>query len=81
MPLLSGKRPIEITVTQPLISIVCVNRRKARCERRPPAGSAAMPVRTPWLVIHRDMRSVKQIRIIKSWIVRAFEVASREQVT
>ncbi len=43
--------------------------------------SAAMPVRTPWLVIHRDMRSVKQIRIIKSWIVRAFEVASREQVT
>lgn len=35
----------------------------------------AMPVRTPWLLVHRDLRNVKQLRIIRAWIVRAFEIA------
>lgn len=34
-----------------------------------------MPVRTPWLLVHRDLRSVKQLRVVRSWIVRAFEIA------
>jgi DNA-binding transcriptional LysR family regulator len=32
----------------------------------------AMPVRQPWLIVHRDLRSLPTIKIVQKWIVSAF---------
>jgi DNA-binding transcriptional LysR family regulator len=34
-----------------------------------------IPARTPWMVVHRDLRAVRQIRTVKTWIVRSFRQA------
>lgn len=35
------------------------------------------PVRTPWLIVHRDLRRQPAIRLVHRWIVDAFAVALR----
>ncbi|SJZ89350.1 DNA-binding transcriptional regulator, LysR family [Enhydrobacter aerosaccus] len=37
-----------------------------------------LPTRTPWLLVHRDLRAVKQLRTVRRWIVQAFEGAQGE---
>lgn len=37
-----------------------------------------LPARTPWLVLHPDLRGVPAIRAVASWIVQTFAQASRE---
>jgi DNA-binding transcriptional LysR family regulator len=34
-----------------------------------------IPARTPWMVVHRDLRAVRQIRTVKAWIVKSFRQA------
>jgi DNA-binding transcriptional LysR family regulator len=34
-----------------------------------------IPARAPWMVVHRDLRAVRQIRTVKAWIVKAFHRA------
>ncbi len=38
-----------------------------------PEGSTPFPVRTPWVVTHRDMRKSAPIRAVSKWIVETFE--------
>jgi len=37
------------------------------------------PVRTPWLLVHRDLRKVEQLRTVRTWIVNAFQTAQNRQ--
>lgn len=37
----------------------------------------ALPVRTPWLLVHRDLRRVREVAAVHRWIVAAFAQASR----
>jgi DNA-binding transcriptional LysR family regulator len=41
----------------------------------------AIPARVPWLVVHRDLRAVRQVRTVKAWIVAAFREASKPRAT
>ena len=34
-----------------------------------------IPARTPWMVVHRDLRAVRRIRTVKTWIVKSFRRA------
>jgi DNA-binding transcriptional LysR family regulator len=34
-----------------------------------------IPPRTPWIVVHRDLRAVRQIRTVKAWIIKSFHRA------
>jgi hypothetical protein len=36
------------------------------------AGTSPPP-RSPWLVVHRDLRSQPSIRLVQKWVVRSFE--------
>jgi DNA-binding transcriptional LysR family regulator len=35
----------------------------------------SLPVRTPWLIVHRDLRSLPNIRLVARWIVVTFGAA------
>jgi len=36
-------------------------------------SNAPLPIRIPWLVVHRDLRAVKQLRTVRNWIAQAFK--------
>jgi DNA-binding transcriptional LysR family regulator len=38
---------------------------------------ASLPVRTPWLIVHRDLRHLPNIRAVSRWIVATFGAALR----
>jgi DNA-binding transcriptional LysR family regulator len=42
-------------------------------------AKVTLPVRTPWLLVHRDLRKIKQIRIVRDWIVHVFEIARKHR--
>jgi hypothetical protein len=35
----------------------------------------ALPSRTPWLVVHRDLRAARRLRTVRAWIVQSFRTA------
>jgi DNA-binding transcriptional LysR family regulator len=35
----------------------------------------ALPSRTPWLVVHRDLRRARHLRPVRAWIVQSFKTA------
>jgi DNA-binding transcriptional LysR family regulator len=43
------------------------------CVAKPPS----LPMRTPWLIVHRDLRRLPNIRIVSRWIVATFAAALR----
>jgi DNA-binding transcriptional LysR family regulator len=40
------------------------------------AGSTPAP-RTPWLIVHRDLRDQPSIRLVQKWVVQSFEALGR----
>lgn len=42
-------------------------------------SNASLPMRTPWLLVHRDLRAVKKLRTVRSWIVQAFKTVQDDE--
>ena len=43
--------------------------------------AGASLVRAPWMVVHRDLQSIKQLRTVRAWILQAFQAALRSKPT
>lgn len=56
---------------------VAIGLRHRLLEVSAPAG---LPARTPWLVCHRDLRRIPEIRIVHRWIQESFERWYRESM-
>jgi DNA-binding transcriptional LysR family regulator len=33
---------------------------------------APLPTRQPWLIVHRDQRSLASVKLVQKWVVKAF---------
>lgn len=45
------------------------------------AAPPSLPVRTPWLIVHRDLHRLPNIRVVSRWIVTTFGAALRDQIS
>jgi hypothetical protein len=61
--------PADVAATSARVLPDWAGRLAGLVEIPPPAD---IPGRSPWLIVHRDLRRLPSIRAVHAWIVRAF---------